>query len=152
VDGIRPYEPIPKDAKICESKLFKRDNHWYLDLVVEKEVPEKTEYQNVIAIDMGIRHIATSIELATSKTVFYGRDLNHVRGHYFWLRRKLGMKKAIDTIKKIGSKEKRITNDIIHNISRQIVNRAVETNALIVLGDTTHLCNRKQNTRGRKFN
>jgi hypothetical protein len=55
---------------------------------------------------MGIRHIATFIELAPSKTVFYGRDLNNVRGHYFWLRRKLGMNKAIDTIKKIGSKEK----------------------------------------------
>jgi IS605 OrfB family transposase len=92
---------------------------------------------------MGIRHIATSIELATSKTVFYGNSLNHVRGHYFWLRRKLGIKKAIDTIRKIGSRERRITNDIIHTISRDIVNRAIETNALIVLGDIKHL--RKKN-------
>ena len=38
---IRPYEPIPKDAKICESKLYKRDTHWFLDVVVEKEVSEK---------------------------------------------------------------------------------------------------------------
>lgn len=68
---IRPYEPIPKDAKLCESKLYKRDNHWFLDVVVEREVSEKTEYQNVIGVDMGIRHIATSIDLATSKTVFY---------------------------------------------------------------------------------
>jgi len=80
-----------------------------------KDVPEKTEYQNVIAIDMGIKHIATSVELATDKTVFYGKDLNHVRAWYFWLRRKLGKKKSIDTIKKIGSHERRITNDIIHN-------------------------------------
>ena len=52
------------------------------------------------------------------------KDLNRVRGHYFWLRRKLGIKKAIDTIKKIGSHEKRIANDIIHNISRDIINQA----------------------------
>ncbi|MFZ0513372.1 MAG: hypothetical protein WAM14_17325 [Candidatus Nitrosopolaris sp.] len=45
------------------------------------------------------------------------------------------MKTAIDTIKKIGSREKRIANDIIHNISRDIVNRTIETNALTVLGD-----------------
>jgi hypothetical protein len=53
-------------------------------------------------------YIATSVELANGLTKFYGKDLNRVRGHYFWLRRKLGIKKAIDTIKKIGSHEKRI--------------------------------------------
>ena len=101
---------------------------------------------------MGIRHIATPIELVTSKTVFYGNSLNHVRGHYFWLRRKLGIKKAIDTIRKIGSRERRITNDIIHNVSRDIVNRDIETSALIVLGDIKHLRKKKQNTMGSKFN
>ena len=65
----------------------------------------------------------------------------------------LGIKKALDTIKKIGSREKRITNYIIHNISRQIVNRALEANALIVLGDIKHLRRRKQSKNmGRKFN
>jgi putative transposase len=70
---IKPYEPIPKDSKICECKLYKRDNRWYLDVVVQKYIPEKTEYQNVIAIDMGIKHIATSVELASNRTVFYGK-------------------------------------------------------------------------------
>ena len=150
---IKPYEPIPADAKVCESKLYKKDNHcWYLDVIVEKDIPEKLHYQNVIGIDMGIRHIATSVELANGLTKFYGKDLNRVRGHYFWLRRKLGMKKAIDTIKKIGSHEKRIANDIIHNTSRDIVNQAINTNAIIVLGDIKHLRSRKQNTRGKKFN
>jgi len=59
-------KPIPKDAKICECKLYKRDNTWYLDVAVQRDIPEKTEYQNVIAIDMGIKHIATSVELATN--------------------------------------------------------------------------------------
>jgi len=132
---IKPYDPIPTDAKICESRLYKKDNHCrFLDLVVERYIPEKLHYQNVIGIDMGVRYIATSVELASGKTRFYGKDLNRVRGYYFWLRRKLGMKKAIDTIKKIGNHEKRIMNNIIHNISRQIVNRAIESNALITIG------------------
>ena len=152
---IKPYEPIPKDAKICECKLYKRDNRWFLDVVVQRDIPEKTEYQNVIAIDMGIKHIATSVELATNRTVFYGKDLNHVRGWYFWLRRQLGLKKAIDTIKKIGDHEKRIANDIIHKITREIVNRAIETDSLIVLGKLKGLRNQEKKKgirRGRKFN
>ncbi len=54
------------------------------------------------------------------------------------------MKKAIDTIKKIGDREKRIVNDIIHKINRDIVNQAVETNAVIVLGNIKYLRKRKQ--------
>ena len=60
--------------------------------------------------------------------------MNHLRGRYFCLRRQLGLKIAIDAIKKIGDHEKRIANDIIHKITREIVNRAMETSSLIVLG------------------
>jgi transposase len=133
---IKPYEPIPKDSKICECKLYKRDNRWYLDVVVQKDIPEKTEYQNVIAIDTGIKHIATSVELASNRTMFYG-NLNHVRGWYFWLRRQLGVKKAIDTIKKIGDHEKRIANNIIHKITRDCQssyrNRFVKVSCLLLV-------------------
>jgi putative transposase len=110
--------------------------------------------QNVIAIDMGIKHIATSVELATNRTVFYGKDLNHVRGWYFWLRPQLGLKKAIDAIKKIGDHEKRIANDIIHKITREIVNQAIEADSLIVLGKLKGLRNqdKKNGGRRRKFN
>lgn len=104
---------------------------------------------------MGIKHIATSVELASNRTVFYGKDLNHVRGWYFWLRRQLGVKKAIDTIKKIGDHEKRIANNIIHKITREIVNRAIETDSLIVSGKLKGLRNREKKEgrgRGRKFN
>ncbi|MFZ0220972.1 MAG: transposase, partial [Candidatus Nitrosopolaris sp.] len=94
------------------------------------------------------------MELASNWTVFYGKDLNHVRGWYFWLRRQLGVKKAIDTIKKIGDHEKRIANDIVHKITREIVNRAIETDSLIVLGKLKGLRNqeKKKRRRGRKFN
>ncbi len=103
---------------------------------------------------MGIKHIATCAELATNRTVFYGKDLNHVRGWYFWLRRQLGLKKAIDTIKKMRDHEKRIANDIIHKITREIVNRAIQTDSLIVLGKLKGLRNqeKEEGGRGRKFN
>jgi IS605 OrfB family transposase len=40
----------------------------------------------------------------------------------------------------------------MNNISRNIVTQAIDTNAIIVLGDTKHLRMQKQNIRGRKFN
>jgi putative transposase len=81
--------------------------------------------------------------------------MNHVRVCYFWLRRQLGVKIAIDNIKKIGDHEKRIANNIIHKITREIVNRAIETDSLIVLGKLKGLRNREKKEgrgRGRKFN
>jgi putative transposase len=68
---------------------YKRDNRWFIDVVVQRDIPAMTEYQNVIAIDMGIKYIATSVELAINRTVL-GKGLNHVRGWYFWLGRRLG--------------------------------------------------------------
>lgn len=38
-------------------------------MVVEKDIPEKNEYQAVIGIDIGIKHIATFVELATRKWI-----------------------------------------------------------------------------------
>jgi putative transposase len=49
--------------------------------------------------------------------------------------------------------EKRIANDIIHKITREIINRAIETDSLIVLGKLKGLRNQdKEKGRGRKFN
>ena len=129
---IKPYEPIPTDGKVCESKLYRRDDKWWINVTVEREIPERTNYQNVIAIDLRIHHIATCIELPASKTVFYGQSLNQVRGHYFWLRRQLAKKGLQKVIKKIGDHESRIIVDIMHKIISDLVNRALETNSLLV--------------------
>jgi len=45
---IKPYEPIPTDGK------YRRDDKWWINVTVEREIPERTNYQNVIAIDSNI--------------------------------------------------------------------------------------------------
>ena len=73
----------------------------------------------------------------------------------FLVKKTVRTKKAIDTIKRIGHHERRIANDIIHKITREIVNRAIETDSLIVLGKLKSLRNqekKKGRGRGRKFN
>jgi len=58
-------------------------------------------------------------------------------------------KKSYKAIKKIGCKERRIINDILHKISRTIVSEALENDSMIVLGDLKGI---RRNGRGRAFN
>ena len=57
--------------------------------------------------------------------------------------------KKFKAIEKVGRKERRKVDDLLHKISREIVKRAKEEKAVIVLGDLKGI--RKQN-KGRKFN
>lgn len=146
---IKPHCKIDMSWRFKEAKIFKRKNGWFVHITVEKEVEIKREYNNILAIDLGIRRIATIVSTANPKPKFYGKELRRVRGHYFFLRRKLGRLKKFKAIKKIGNKEKRIVDDLLHKISREIVNRAKEENAVIVLGDLKGI---RRRDKGRKFN
>jgi len=100
-------------------------------------------------VDLGIRWIATTVNSNDPKPKFYGEELRRVKGHYFHLRRSLALKKAYRTIKKIGHKEKRVTNDILHKISRAVVNEALENDSMIVLGELKGI---RKNGKGKGFN
>ncbi|MDI6904123.1 MAG: hypothetical protein QMD13_01320 [Candidatus Bathyarchaeia archaeon] len=117
--------------EICESKLFKRNQDFYLYITVEKNVEQKTDCNNVLGVDLGIHNIAVTVNSKTRETCFYGKKLRAVRGHYFHLRRKLPNGRAV---KKVGCHEKRIVNHELHKISKAIVQEAKETNSVIVLG------------------
>ena len=129
--AIKPHCPIEPDMEIRESKLFKRDGNFYLHIVVQKEIEPKTNCDGVLAVDMGIHNIAVTVNSKTRRTHFYGKKIRAVRGHYFYLRRKLPNRKAI---KKVGNHEKRIVNHELHKISKAIVQEADRTNSTIVLG------------------
>jgi len=72
-----------------------------------------------------------------------------VRGHYFHLRRKLGQKKLLKVVKRIGNRESRITNDQLHKIAKAIVDEAEWLNAIIAIGNPRGI---RRNGRGRRFN
>jgi putative transposase len=146
---IKPHCEIDMSWKFREAKVFRKKNGWFVHITVEKEVEINQEYDNVIAVDLGIRWIVTVVSTADKRPTFYGKELRRVRGHYFYLRRKLGKLKKFKAIKKVRNKEKRMVDDLLHKISRKIVNKAKEENAVIVLGDLKGI--RKQD-KGRKFN
>ena len=102
---------------VCrEAKIIRKGSEWFVYITVEKGVEERNP-KSVFAVDLGIRWIATTVNSNNLRPKFYERELRRVKGHYFHLRRSLALKKAYRTIKKIGNKERRVTNDILHKIS-----------------------------------
>jgi putative transposase len=145
---IKTHEPITEDMVCREAKIVRRKGEWFVYITVEKEVEERNP-RSVLAVDLGIKWIATTVNSNNPKPKFYGKGLRRVKGHYFYLRRSLALKKAYRAIKKIGHKERRVVNDILHKISRAIVNEALENDSMIVLGKLKGI---RKNGKGRKFN
>jgi IS605 OrfB family transposase len=149
-----PYsqEPLLKED-IRETKLVRRRHKWFLHITVQQNVELNVPSASVLAVDFGERHIATSVEYANGKIQnpkFYGTEVRGIRRHYAWLRKRLGNKKALKTIKKIGHKEKRKVDAVLHNISRVIVNKAKELNAVILLGSPNGESMRRK-AKGKRF-
>jgi len=144
--AIKPHQDIPEDMSLGESKLYRKNGRWYLNLVTEKEVEvERVEDKGVngyqfgkikrpvvIAIDIGDKNPITSVELwgSEKKNVqFLGKEIRGIRTKYYWIRKSIGRKKVkhgIRVIKKIGNKESRKVSDILHKITKKIIDRAVE--------------------------
>ncbi|MEM3832414.1 MAG: transposase [Thermoprotei archaeon] len=144
---IKTHEPITDDMICKEAKIVRRKGEWFVHITVEKEVEERNP-KSALAVDMGIRWIATTVNSSNPKPKFYGRELRRVKGHFFYLRRSLALKRAYRTIKKIGRKERRVVSDILHKISRAIVNEALANDSMIVLGKLKGI---RRNGRGRTF-
>jgi transposase len=90
---------------VCrEAKIVRRKGEWFVYITVEKEVQEKNP-KSVLAVDLGIRWIATTANSNNPKPKFYGKELRQVKGHYFHLRRSLALKKAYKTIKRLEIKK-----------------------------------------------
>jgi len=144
------HQPFNFEAwEVCESLLVRRDGDFYLYVTVKKDVELEKEYASIIAIDLGAKWVAVSVARHRSKPKFYGRRVRGARGKYFWLRRKLGREKKLRVIKKIGGKERRIVNDELHKIAKDIVEEAEKHDAIIAIGDLKGVRNKR---RGRKAN
>lgn len=152
--AIKPHRAFPEAFKVCESKLYRRHGRFYLNVTVKGEVNLNTSFHKILAVDLGERTIASTVLLCNgqiSKPHFYGRDVRGIRRHYAWLRKRLGNKKALKTIKKVGHTEKRKVTAILHRVSKDIVEEARRENAVIVIGNLHGIRDRARG-KGRRFN
>ena len=137
---------------ICESLLVRtKDGDFYLHVTVKKDVALKEEYSSIIAVDMGACWVAVSVARHRSKPKFYSKRVRELGGKYFWLRRKLGRAKKLRAIKKIGHRERRLVNDELHKIAKEIVDEAERHDAIIAIGNLKGIRN-KSKGRGKKAN
>jgi putative transposase len=140
-----PYEQEPllkHDTREC--KLIRDGENWFVNITIQKQTRLKRKYATVLPIDMGIRKLATTIE--QGKPHFYGKEVRQTRGNYFRLRRSVGKGRII---RKWKHKEHETLKHQIHTITRRIVDKAKQTNAIIAVGDLKGIRN---NDKGRNFN
>ena len=148
---VKPHCEFPESYEICESKVLKKDGKFFIHITIKKEVEIKTSYSSVLAIDIGERVIATAVLSVEKRPRFYGRDVRGIRRHFAWLRRRLGERKLLKVIKRIGHKERRVVDDLLHKISRELVRLAHQHNALILLGDLKGIRSSAKG-KGKRFN
>ena len=134
--AIKPHCEILPEYEIGESKIFRKNGEWYIYITVSKEIELKENYSHVLAVDIGEKVMACVCDTWNSlKPIFYGKEIRGIRRHYAWLRKRLQKKKLLKKVKQIGNKERRVVNDLLHKISREIVNLAGEHDAVIVMGE-----------------
>ena len=144
---FKPHKEFPEDFKLGESKLIKKNDEFWLHIVVRKEVEIKKSYSSILAIDIGEKVLATV--LLNGRPIFMGREIRGIRRHYSWLRKRLGNKKLLRKIKQIEHKERNCVESRLHEISKKIVNFANQHDSLILLGDLKRIQNY---SRGKRFN
>ncbi len=150
---LKPHREFP-EGKLCESKIVRKGNSYVAMLTFEFPEPLMRECSSVLAVDLGERFTASAVLMRDGSVVkvkFYGREIRGVRRHYAWLRRRLQERGLIQVVKRVGEKERRVVNAILHKVSKGIVSLADSANSYIVLGDLTGIRERAKG-KGRRFN
>jgi len=140
-----------EDYEICESKMYKKKNNWFINITVQKEVKLNNTYSSILGLDLGQKYMVVSVmqpsALMTPK--FWGKEVRGIRRKYNYIRKQLGIKKLLKQIKKIGQKEQRKVADCLHKISNTIVDLALTNNSAIVVGDLKGI---RKSAKGKRFN
>jgi len=124
----------PTSAALCYNK---RTKEFYINIVVNREVPFQPESGNVTGIDRGIYNLATT----SNGLKFSGLQAMHVRRRYARLRQALqtkGTKGAKRLLKRLSGRERRWMADLNHRIAKTIVN-SCNPGDVIVMEDLRHI-------------
>ncbi|MFC6993204.1 RNA-guided endonuclease InsQ/TnpB family protein [Haladaptatus sp. GCM10025707] len=111
------------------------DGEYYLHITVERDEPEtelgEAENGTVLGVDVGVNNIAV-----TSTGEFYSGGLfNHRRVEYERVRGSLqqtGTESAHRTIQSMGDREHRWNTDVLHTISKAIVQEAIAHDCVVI--------------------
>ena len=128
-------------VKFGSAKMVNKFGKWFLHIPLSKEVPALTidEVSNVVGVDLGINHLATTYD-SKGKTDFYrGGTVKHKRGVFKAIRKSLQEKQtssARHRLKQIGNRENRYMTDVNHQITKALTQKHPK-GTVFVLEDLT---------------
>ena len=133
-------EALKGEWQFCTVEMVKRNGEWYAHFVLKKEVELIDEPETIIGVDVGEWNVAVAVAISkhnSSKPMkgqfWSGARVRYVRGKYAHIRRNLQRKKRLDLVKRIGSKEGRIVNQILHTIAKEVVEYAKQFSKPIII-------------------
>ncbi len=145
---LKFHQELPSSYKLKDSFLVRKNNKYYIHFSIHVDEPITYKPRTIYGIDLGLKNPVTLVDIKTRKTSFLAKQLKQVKGKYFYLRKSLGKNKNIKLIKKLKHKERNKVNSILHEVSREIVNKASKNKAAIIIGKLKNL----RKNKGRKFN
>ena len=117
--------------QFCTVEMVKRNGEWFAHFVLKKEVELVDEPETFIGVDLGEWNVAVAVAVSKSNPLkpmegqfWSGAKIRYIRGKHAHIRRNLQRKKRVDLVKRIGSKEGRIVNQILHTIAKEVVEYA----------------------------
>lgn len=116
--GTDWYIAIPIQVS-CELDFNKKHEQIYRNINIQNYIP--------IGVDLGLCHIAVVTEPKSGERQFFsGKEVGYIRRKYHCLRRSLGKKRALSTIKQINKKESRWMKDYNRKLAKSIVDFALK--------------------------
>jgi IS605 OrfB family transposase len=122
------------DQVYGDARLFKRGDDWYVMLPIrvipaptirDGEQPALSAANVFIGVDLGIVRLAT-VATPTGIVYFDGKAARSRREHFADLRRRYQRAGRIDRVKRMKGKEARWMRDLNHQISKRIIELALE--------------------------
>ena len=139
------YQAARIDRAKGQADLILRDGVFYLYVTVDMPSAPPIDVQDVLGVDLGIVQLAVD----SDGEAHTGDGVKQCRRRYRRLRQGLqscGSKSAKRHLKRIRQKEGRYQRWVNHNISRQIVNKALVEQKALCLEDLSGIRERTQKT------
>lgn len=125
---------IPTSATLVKRK----NGDYYIQICVNIPTQPTGKTPKTIGVDLGRRSIAAT---STGKT-WSGKQLNGIRDRYSRVRANVQSKRSKSSkrlLRRLSGRERRFQSWLNHNISKQLVTEAKETNAALVFEDLTNI-------------
>lgn len=135
---IKTHMDIKDNHELCETKLLKKGDRFFLHIMISKDVFIRECYEGVLSIDLGLRQPVVSVALPGRDTMLEGDRIRDTQTRYFYLRRNsdYGNNRS-----RFYRREYNIVEDEIHKITTKLVKYAKENDLMIVVGNLKEIQN-----------